>query len=305
MAITEETTGFEDSFNPIDLLLPDARQQERAMTIQQHQFLPMLWAGRNILIEYQWVGIEDPAAPVMIFLHEGLGSVSMWRDFPDALCTAAQCRGLVYSRPGYGRSTTRPPEELWNLDFMHRQAHELLPELLTALSIDPRRDRIWLFGHSDGGSITLLYAARYVEALAGAVVLAPHIMVEDITITGIEKTRQAYLETDLRSRLGRHHDDPDSPFWGWNRIWLDPRFKDWSIEEEMATIHCPLLAVQGVDDEYGSLEQIRGIARCLPHTTLLELEACGHSPHRDQRDQLIAAVVTFMRTPMPRAPSIL
>lgn len=261
-----------------------------------HQFLPMHWAGRDVRIEYQWVGVTDPAAPVMVFLHEGLGSLSMWRDFPDTLSRAAGCRGLVYSRPGYGRSTPRPAEELWDPDFMHQQAHQVLPHVLNALGIDPNRDRIWLFGHSDGGSITLLYAARHVTALAGAIVLAPHIMVEEITVTSIEKARQAYMETDLRSRLGRYHDDPDSPFWGWNRIWLDPRFKHWSIEDEITSIRCPLLAVQGVDDEYGSLEQIRGIARRLPQTRLLELEDCRHSPHRDQPQKLIDAVVAFMNT---------
>lgn len=219
----------------------------------------------------------------------------MWRQFPDTLCKAAGCRGLVYSRPGYGRSTPRPTDELWDLDFMHRQAHEVLPRLLDLLSIDPSRERIWLFGHSDGGSITLLYAARYVERLAGAIVLAPHIMVEDITVSSIEKIRQTYLDTNLREKLGRHHQDPDSAFWGWNRIWLDPRFKHWSIEEEITTIRCPLLAVQGLDDEYGSLEQIRGIARRLPQTELLELKDCGHSPHSDQPQAVIDATVAFMQ----------
>lgn len=262
---------------------------------QPHQFLALRWAGRDIHIEFQWVGLQDPQAPVMVFLHEGLGSLSMWRQFPDTLCKAAGCRGLVYSRPGYGRSTPRPADELWNLDFMHRQAHEVLPHLLDALGIGPNHSSVWLFGHSDGGSIALLYAAQTTEHLAGAIVLAPHIMVEDITVSSIEKTRQAYLETDLRDKLGRHHDDPDSPFWGWNRIWLDARFKHWSIEDDITTIRCPLLAVQGIDDEYGSLEQIRGIARRLPQTELLELGHCGHSPHRDQPQALIDATVAFLK----------
>jgi pimeloyl-ACP methyl ester carboxylesterase len=214
----------------------------------------------------------------------------MWRDFPSRLCEAIGACGLVYSRPGYGRSTPRAAEEAWDLDFMHRQAHEVLPALLRALGVD---EPPWLLGHSDGGSIALLYAARF--PTAGAVVLAPHIMVEDLSVSSIEKARVAYLETDLREKLARYHDDPDSAFWGWNRIWLHPPFREWSIEDEIATIACPLLAVQGLDDEYGTLEQIRGISRRVPRTELLELPACGHSPHRDQPDTLIAATSDFFR----------
>jgi pimeloyl-ACP methyl ester carboxylesterase len=218
----------------------------------------------------------------------------MWRDFPLRLCEAVGARGLVYSRPGYGRSTPRAAEEAWDLDFMHRQAYEVLPAFLDAVGVDAARERPWLFGHSDGGSITLLYAARFAEALAGAVVLAPHILVEDLSVASIEKARTAYETTDLRQRLARHHDDPDSAFYGWNRIWLHPPFRHWSIEDEIVAIRCPLLAVQGLDDEYGTLEQIRGIARRVPQTQLLELPACGHSPHRDQPEALIGAVRDWM-----------
>jgi pimeloyl-ACP methyl ester carboxylesterase len=126
------------------------------------------------------------------------------------------------------------------------------------------------------------------------VVLAPHIMVEELSIASIEKARQAYLDTDLRERLAKYHDDPDSAFWGWNDIWLHPPFREWSIEAEIAAIRCPLLAVQGVDDEYGTLEQIRGIARRVPHTQLVELDRCGHSPHRDQPQALIEATRRFI-----------
>jgi pimeloyl-ACP methyl ester carboxylesterase len=130
-------------------------------------------------------------------------------------------------------------------------------------------------------------------------VLAPHIRVEAVSVASIAQARDAYLGTDLRQRLARHHDDPDSAFWGWNDVWLDPAFRDWSIEDEIRTITCPLLAVQGVDDEYGSLEQIRGIARRVPQTRLLELADCAHSPHRDQPDALIGAVTEFLRTSAP------
>lgn len=262
-------------------------------------FVDIDWRGRRVRIEHAFIAPERKAAPLVVFLHEGLGSVSMWRDFPQRLCDAAGVRGLVYSRPGYGRSTPRAAEEAWNLDFMHRQAHEVLPALLEALDIDAARDKPWLFGHSDGGSITLLYAARFPQAIAGAIVLAPHILVEALSVASIAKAKTAYETTDLKQRLAKHHDDPDSAFWGWNRIWLHPPFKQWSIEEEIAAIRCPLLAVQGLDDEYGTLEQIRGIARRVPHTELLELPACGHSPHRDQPDALIAAATRFIRSNNP------
>ncbi len=253
------------------------------------------WRDRRVRIEHRWVGAAaGAAAPLIVFLHEGLGSISMWRDFPDRLCAAAGARGLVYSRPGYGRSTPRAAEEAWDTDFMHRQAHEVLPALLRALGIDATRAKPWLFGHSDGGSIALLYAARFPEALAGAIVLAPHIMVEDLSVASIEKAREAYLTTDLRARLAKHHDDPDSAFWGWNGIWLHPPFREWSIEDEIASIRCPLLAMQGVDDEYGTLEQIRGIARRVPQTALVEIPDCRHSPHRDAPDAVIRHATTFI-----------
>jgi pimeloyl-ACP methyl ester carboxylesterase len=254
-------------------------------------FVSFDWAGRDVRIEHAWIAPERQQAPLVVFLHEGLGSLSMWRDFPQRLCDAAQLRGLVYSRPGYGRSTPRNAEEAWGIDFMHRQAHEVLPALFEALAI---ADKPWLFGHSDGGSIALLHAAKFPQQVQGAIVLAPHIVVEDLSVESIAKTRAAYLDTDLRQRLARHHDDPDSAFWGWNDIWLHPPFRQWSIEREIESIACPLFAVQGIDDEYGTLEQIRGIARRLPKTRLLELANCGHSPHRDQPDKVIAATADFI-----------
>lgn len=257
-------------------------------------FVDIDWRGRQISIEYAWVD-GDGAAPLIVFLHEGLGSVSMWRDFPKALCAAAGCRGLVYSRPGYGRSTPRAPDERWLNDFMHRQAFEVLPALLRALNIT---EPPWLLGHSDGGSIALLHATKH--PVAGAIVMAPHILVEDLSITSIEGARTAYETTDLRQRLARHHDDPDSAFWGWNGIWLDPAFRAWTIEDEIVGIHGPLLAMQGLDDEYGSLAQIHGIARRVPQTHLLEIPACGHSPHRDQPQAVIDAVTAFIASHNPR-----
>ena len=253
------------------------------------QSVEIAWDGRRVAIEHAWVGAAS-ARPTIVFLHEGLGSVSMWRDFPERVCAAVGCRGLVYSRPGYGRSTPRAANERWHSDFMHRQAFELLPALLRALGL--AEDGLVLLGHSDGGSIALLHAARF--AVAGAVVMAPHLFVEDLSVRSIEAARVAYETTDLRSRLARHHADPDSAFRGWNDIWLAPAFRSWNIEAELETIACPVLAIQGVDDEYGTMAQIDAIAARVPRTRLLKLERCGHSPHRDQPDQVIAAVRDFV-----------
>ena len=271
-------------------------------------FVEIAWRDRAVRIEHRWIAREAADRPLMVFLHEGLGSVSMWRDAPDRICAAAGARGLVFSRPGYGRSTPRASGERWQPDFMHRQAQEVLPAFLAAVGVDAQAEPPWLLGHSDGGSIALLHAARFPRHVAGLVVLAPHILVEDVSIASIERASHAYATTDLRQRLARHHADPDSAFGGWNGIWLDPNFRAWSIESEIPSITCPVLAVQGLDDEYGTLEQIRGIARRLPHTELLELPACGHSPHRDQPAALERALVDFLarhRRDGPPLPSIL
>ena len=248
--------------------------------------------GRDFEIEYQWVGAAG--APLLVFLHEGLGSRAMWKEFPARLCAAIGMRGLVYSRPGYGRSTPRPPNERWGVDFMHRQARDLLPALLEGLGVDVASDPPWLLGHSDGGSIALLYASFFPRALAGLVVMSPHILVEQLSVDSIEQARRAYLDTDLRARLGRYHDDPDSAFWGWNDIWLDPAFRAWNIETELEAIECPLLALQGVDDEYGTLEQVHGIARRVPGARVVEIPDCGHSPHRDQPQTVLSEVSAFV-----------
>jgi len=258
------------------------------------EFASVDWEGRPVSIEYCRVGSTSEDKPLMVFLHEGLGSLAMWKDFPARLCDAAGCRGLVYSRPGYGRSTARAENESWDVDFMHRQAYELLPAFLEALQIDPAPCPPCLFGHSDGASIALLYAARFPARVAGAIVLAPHIMVEELTVRSIEQARRTYLETDLKSRLEPYHADPDSAFWGWNDIWLEPAFRDWSIEDELERIRCPLLAIQGKNDEYGTLEQISGIARRAAQTEIVELDDCGHSPHRDRSEEVIRLAGRFI-----------
>jgi pimeloyl-ACP methyl ester carboxylesterase len=237
--------------------------------------------GRELRLEVEWVGVaRDQARAVVVFLHEGLGSVSMWRAFPRAFCDRHKLAGFVFSRQGYGRSTPRAAGERWQPDFMARQADDVLPALFAAVGIE----RPWLFGHSDGGTIALLHAARH--DVAGVVAVAPHVFVEDVSVASITQARVAYEHGDLRDRLSRHHDDVDSAFYGWNDVWLSAAFRDWNVEREIATIRCPVLAVQGEDDEYGTLEQVRAIVRRLPKTRLLVIPKCGHSPHRDQPEIL-------------------
>lgn len=262
------------------------------------QLINLDWQGRPIQIEYDWLGKKDKEAkeagvasiPLMIFLHEGLGSLAMWKDFPAKLCEALGISGLVYSRPGYGSSSPRLKDEKWPVSYMHQQAFELLPSLLAKMGVTQAP---WLFGHSDGGSIALLYASRF--KVAGLIVAAPHIMVEDITVSSIQAARQDYLQGDLRQRLHRYHADVDSAFWGWNDIWLNPEFRQWSIKSDIPLITAPILAVQGIDDAYGTMAQIHGIASLLTKTKLLELPQCGHSPHKDQPGALIQACRDFIR----------
>lgn len=251
-------------------------------------FADIGWRGRVLQLECQWLGPRGSDALPIVFLHEGLGSLAMWKDFPQRLCDATGRRGLVYSRPGYGRSTPRAADEQWPVRFMHEQAFEVLPALLQQLGIE----RPWLFGHSDGGSIALLHASA--QPTAGVVALAAHVFVEDFGLRSIAAARLAYETTDLRARLARYHADVDSAFWGWNDIWLDPAFRAWNIEAELDDIDCPVLAVQGEDDEYGTLEQVQRIVRHVPHAKTLVLPDCGHSPQRDQPARLIDEVGAFL-----------
>ena len=250
--------------------------------------------GRALQLEFTWIEPDgaDPSRAPLVFLHEGLGSVSMWKDFPTRLCTAIARRGLVYSRPGYGRSTAKRPGEHWGLDFMHLQARRVLPALLEALEV---AGPVVLFGHSDGGSIALIHAASFPGTVEAAIVMAPHILVEEFGLVGIREARAAYEQGVLRARLARHHADVDSAFRGWNDIWLDPEFPTWTIEDLLPRIACPVLAIQGLDDVYGTMAQIDGIASRVDRTQLVKLADCGHSPHRDRADAVIAATTEFLR----------
>ena len=242
--------------------------------------------GRRI--EYRLVGPVSGAVGNLVLLHEGLGSAAMWKDFPDVLAAATGCRTLVYSRLGYGRSSRL--EAPRSVDFMHEEAREWLPALFRALDIR----RPVLVGHSDGASIALIHGALPATAICGIVAIAPHVFVEDFGLISIRRAKGAYEAGDLRARLARYHDDVDSAFWGWNRAWLDPAFYAWTIEALLPRIRVPVLAIQGWNDEYGTLEQIERIRRAVPSTETLILDNCGHSPHRDQPTAVIRATRSFL-----------
>ncbi len=253
-------------------------------------FLDIMWRDKPVSVEYAWVGELNAPGPVMVFLHEGLGSVSMWRDFPHEMCKLLGIKGLVYSRPAYGLSTPRDSEGLWDVDFLHQQALEVLPKVIEGLKLN---EPVWLFGHSDGGSIALLSAAHYSGLVAGVVVLAPHLFVEDLTIQSIVQARDHYRAGGLKERLSRYHADVDSAFYGWNTIWLKPEFKYWSIEDEVAKIQCPILAIQGEQDPYGTMEQVNRIKKLADQAVVIEIDDCGHSPHKDQTQVLMSVVKDY------------
>ena len=232
----------------------------------------------------------DTRRPTLVFLHEGLGSISMWRDFPARVATATGCPAVVYSRYGYGQSDLL--EAPFAVDYMHREALETLPELLARLGLE----RPVLVGHSDGASIALIHAGSR-DGLTGLVALAPHVFVEDISVRSIAEAKTAFETTDLPQKLARHHADARRTFYGWNDIWLHPDFRRWNIEVFLPAIRCPVLAIQGLDDEYGTMAQVEAIERQVAgRCEVVRLAACGHSPHRDQPELTLAAIERFVAT---------
>lgn len=233
----------------------------------------------------------DRALAPIIFLHEGLGSVAMWRDWPASVCAATGRAGIVYSRQGYGHSDpvadVRGAGRL-GTDYMHREAREVLPAMLVALGIE----KPVLLGHSDGGSIALLHAADF--PVTACVVMAPHVIVEDVSVNSIAQARSAYEAGGLRERLDRYHADVDVAFWQWNDIWLDPAFRAFDIRAECRRIEAPVLAMQGIDDPYGTLRQIDEIAPTRGLVLREVFAQCGHSPHRDQPDATRNRIARFL-----------
>jgi pimeloyl-ACP methyl ester carboxylesterase len=262
------------------------------------------YRGKTLQLEYAWVSPEN-RGPLIVFLHEGLGSLTMWRAFPEALCNAVGGRGLVYSRCGYGQSSALWPDRDWPVQFMHVEACEILPRFFTALGVDTAISPPILFGHSDGASIAIIYACSFPDSLSALIAAAPHIFVEELTVASIAQTQRRFTDTDLPRRLKKYHRDVDHAFWGWAGVWLNPEFLKWNIEALLPQLSCPTLLVQGYDDEYGTMRQIDGIAAAAAQVDVLKLAHCGHSPHLDQPDALITAVAEFLgRTiALPRAGS--
>jgi pimeloyl-ACP methyl ester carboxylesterase len=242
----------------------------------------------GVNLDHQIIPAANGRAETLVFLHEGLGSISLWRDFPAKVAAATGWRALVYSRQGYGFSDPIAADR--GVGYMHDEAEIVLPALLEKLGFD---DPV-LIGHSDGGSIALIHAGAG-HRTRGIVTMAAHVFVEDITVRSIAEAKVAFETTNLAERMGRHHKDPRAAFWGWNRIWLDPEFRAWNIEAYLPAIACPVLAIQGLDDEYGTPAQVEAIARGVggPARTLL-LPDCRHSPHRDQESATLQAVVGFV-----------
>lgn len=235
----------------------------------------------------------DAAAPWLVFLHEGLGSVSLWRDFPDKLARRLDAPALIYSRRGYGKSDPLPGTgHRREPSFMHHEARDVLPNLLAHFGIEAPI----LIGHSDGASIALIHAADAGNGMRATVLMAPHVFVEAISQQSIARITETYETTDLRQRLSRHHDHVDDAFLGWARIWLDPRFRTWSLGAEAARLSCPTLLIQGADDEYGTLAQLDAIAEIAPGPVeRLVLDNCGHAPHRDREADVLDAIDGFIR----------
>ncbi len=247
--------------------------------------MPQIAAAGHRL-EYQWVG---KTGPTLVFLHEGLGSIRQWRDFPARVAAATGCRALVYDRYGYGNSDVlREPRV--GIEFMHDGALNELPELLENLNIE----NPILIGHSDGASIALIYAGTY--EVRGVAVMAPHVFVEDDGLKSIVEINATFETSGLPERLGKYHRHARKTFHLWADAWLDPAFRQWNIEEYLPRIHCPVLAIQGEEDQYGTMAQLDAIAHQVKGSCeLSKLPGCGHSPHKDQPQKVLDSVVAFIK----------
>ena len=243
-------------------------------------------------LEVRQISGSDAQAPI-VFLHEGLGSVSLWTqrgfDWPLAVCQATGRAGIVYSRRGYGQSEAAPAGRN-NLppDYMHSEAWDILPKLLNELHIE----RPVLLGHSDGATIALLYASRH--KVAACIAMAPHVVVEAVAVKAIGQAKEAFESGDLRQRLAKHHADVDGAFWQWNDVWLSEGFASFDIRHECRSVPAPLLLMQGLNDEYGTMLQLDEIAQATPHAQQIRLADCGHSPHRDQPQACVEGVTNFL-----------
>ena len=243
-------------------------------------------------LEYQFfLPTQISNGAVIVLLHEGLGSISLWRDFPQLLADKTGHRVLAYSRYGYGNSEAASG---FGFSYMHDEGLHSLPELLSKLDMN----HPIILGHSDGASISLIAAGGSSIMPKGVIVMAPHVMVEQICFDAIDAASKAYLSTDLKSKLGKYHADVDSAFLGWSGAWLSPEFKNWNIEEYLPKIQCPVLAIQGFEDEYGTMAQIDTIqqsCQSAPFVDTLKIQNCRHSPHKDHPEVILDAIQSFIK----------
>ncbi|MGJ5176100.1 alpha/beta fold hydrolase [Bradyrhizobium oligotrophicum] len=246
-------------------------------------------------LEYRLIGPQPSDAPCIVLLHEGLGSVGLWGDFPDKLQAATGASVFAYSRAGYGASS--PVTLPRPLDYMQREAREVLPTLLDAIGFQ----RGLLVGHSDGASIAAIYAgSRADHRLDGIVLIAPHVIVEDVSVSAIAAIKTTYETTDLPARLARWHKDVDNAFRGWNGAWLDPAFRSWDITTELAYIRVPVAVIQGVDDQYGTARQVEIIQEeCYCPVEVAMLPKVGHSPHREAPEATLRVIAEFAAATLP------
>ena len=240
-------------------------------------------------LEAATIAARDPDLPTIVMLHEGLGSIAHWKDFPIALAEATGAGVFLYSRYGHGESDALKSPR--SVSYMHHEAQIVLPDILRQAQIG----RHMLLGHSDGASIAILYAGMFPDSPAAIILESPHVFVEDITVSSIAQVRVRYTETNLPQRLGRYHANPDLLFWGWNSIWLDPAFRSWNIEPCLDSIRCPVLVLQGIQDEYGTATQIEAIQRRIPSASAIILDNCKHAPHRDRCEETLTCICTFIR----------
>jgi pimeloyl-ACP methyl ester carboxylesterase len=240
-------------------------------------------------LESVWHGTRIPGAPVVVLLHEGLGCVALWRDWPARLAAETGLPVFAYSRRGYGKS--QPVSVPRPLRYMQDEGEVELPEVLD----HERIDEAILIGHSDGASIAIVHAASEPGRVRSAVLLAPHVFCEEVSVREITRARDAFTSGDLRARLQRYHgDNVDCAFWGWNRAWLDPDFRRWNIESYLPRIDAPLLVIQGEDDPYGTVAQVDAIERGARQVERLMLPDCRHAPHLDRPDETTRAIVDFV-----------
>ncbi|NOY13828.1 MAG: alpha/beta hydrolase [Deltaproteobacteria bacterium] len=246
----------------------------------------------GVALEYQRFNPAQGTDLTLVFLHEGLGCVAMWKDFPRQVAQLTGCRVLTYSRAGYGRSDPCPLPR--PLSFMHDEGLRVLPKVLAAAKIQ----RAVLVGHSDGASIALISAGGVADTcLQGLILMAPHVFVEELTLASIRAAGTAYETSNLRERLARYHgDNVDCAFLGWNRAWLDPDFTDWNLETYLPQIKIPVLLLQGEEDNYGTVRQLETISKQLPQPAeMVLLPECGHSPFRDRSTRTLQLIAAFLQ----------